>query len=101
MMPHETFTNSFIVNALLMNIWMHSCTFWLIDLFRGYFRGTQAAIFFQVIAKNQVFYGWAFKEYVFNTAAIVWIFLVLIYMSLKPREKINDDLIKKKDLSSQ
>lgn len=40
MMPHETFTNSFIVNAVLMNIWMVSLTYWLVDLFRGYFRGT-------------------------------------------------------------
>ena len=46
-------------------------------------------------------YGWAFKREVFNTACIVWIFLSIIYLSLKPREKIDDDMIKKKDLSAK
>jgi len=38
---------------------------------------------------------------VFNTATIVWVFIALIYLSLKPREKIDDDMIKKKDLNNK
>lgn len=40
MIPGETFTNSFIINAIVMNIWMHSLVYWLVDLNRQYFRGT-------------------------------------------------------------
>jgi hypothetical protein len=53
LVPGETFVNSFMVNALMMNIYMYSLTYWIVDIFRFYLRGTQAAIFFQVIAKNQ------------------------------------------------
>ena len=52
MMPKETFANSFIANAIIINIWMFALTYEIVDLFRQYFQGTQAAIFFQVIAKN-------------------------------------------------
>jgi len=34
MVPRETFVNSFIVNAFIMNIWMHSFTYMMVDLFR-------------------------------------------------------------------
>lgn len=34
MIPGETFTNSFIINAIIMNIWMHSLVYWIIDLNR-------------------------------------------------------------------
>lgn len=46
MVPKETFVNSFIANAMIMNIWMHAFIFELVDLFRWMFTGTQAAIFF-------------------------------------------------------
>jgi hypothetical protein len=62
LVPGETFVNAFMVNAFLMNIYMYSLTYWICDLFRFYLRGTQAAIFFQVIAKHQEFYGWAFSR---------------------------------------
>jgi len=40
MIPGETFTNSFIINAIIINIWMHSLIYWIVDLNRQYFRGT-------------------------------------------------------------
>jgi len=46
LVPKETFVNSFIVNAFLMNIWMHSFTYSMVDLYRQLFAGTQVAIFF-------------------------------------------------------
>lgn len=101
MVPKETFVSSFIINAILMNVWMIALVYEIIDLFRQYFTGTEAAVFFQVIAKNQMFYGWAFRRSVFNTAAITWVFLSLIYLSLKPREKIDSGQVKKKDLESK
>lgn len=101
MVPKETFVSSFIINAILMNFWMVSLIYWLIDLFRQYFTGTEAAVFFQVIAKNQVFYSWFFRRQVFNTAMITWVFLSIIYLSLKPREKIESGQVKRKDLESK
>mmetsp|Transcript_15652 Transcript_15652/g.23993 ORF Transcript_15652/g.23993 Transcript_15652/m.23993 type:complete len:104 (-) Transcript_15652:155-466(-) len=52
LVPQETFMNSFIMNAILMNIYMHSLIYILVNLFRQFTRGSEAAIFFQVIAKN-------------------------------------------------
>ena len=46
MVPKETFVNSFIANAFVMNIWMVALVYELVDLFRQLFTGTQAAIFF-------------------------------------------------------
>jgi len=55
-----------------------------------------------VIAKYSRFHGWALNHSVFNIALVVWIFLSLIYFTLKPREKINDGMeIKLKDLSAK
>jgi len=100
MVPQETFLNSFLVNSLMLNIYMHSVTYFMCDLFRQYIRGTQASIFFQVLAKNMRFYGWAFQRYVFNTALIVWVFIAFFYFLLKPRETITDpEETKKKDLN--
>ena len=53
LVPQETFMNSFLINAMLMNVYMYSLIYFIVDLFRAFMRGTQAAIFFQVIAKNQ------------------------------------------------
>jgi hypothetical protein len=53
MIPKETFVNAFLINALIINIWMVALTYELVDLFRQLFSGTEAAVFFQVIAKNQ------------------------------------------------
>ena len=87
---------------MLMNVYMYSLVYFIVDLFRAFMRGTQAAIFFQVIAKNQQFYGWAFQRYAFNTTTVVWIFVALLYFIMKPREKINDGMTtKRKDLSAK
>jgi hypothetical protein len=54
-------------------------------------RGTEAAIFFQVIAKNQQFYGWFFQKQVFNTSMVIWMVISFIYLSfLKPRHVMKD-----------
>ena len=34
MVPRETFVNSFVVNAFLMNVWMYALIYELVDLFR-------------------------------------------------------------------
>jgi len=102
LVPQETFMNSFLINAFLMNVYMHSLIYLIVDLFRQFVRGTEAAFFFQVVAKNQEFYAWAFQRQLFNTALIVWTITSLIYFSLKPREKIDDkNLTKRKDLSAK
>lgn len=62
LVPGETFVNSFLINAVLMNIYMHGLIYSIIDLFRQFHRGTQAAIFFQVIVKNSQIFGWAFRR---------------------------------------
>jgi len=40
MVPKETFVNSFIVNALSMNMWVVALVYLLVDLFRQFFSGT-------------------------------------------------------------
>lgn len=60
LIPQETFLSAFLVNAILLNVVMCALTYLIVDLFRQFMRGTQAAIFFQVIAKNTEFYRWAF-----------------------------------------
>lgn len=91
LMPHDTMMNSFLINALLMNAYMYSLTYYIVDMFSIYMRGTQAAIFFQVIAKNQQFYGWFFQKQVFNTMMIIWMVGVFVYLSyIKPRHIMKD-----------
>lgn len=100
--PGETFVNAFFVNALLMNLYMCALTYNLVDLFRWYTRGTQAAIFFEVITRHSEFYGGAFKVDAWVTVYIVWLYISTVYFALKPREVVSDDMaIKKKDLPSR
>ena len=90
--PHETMINSFVINAMLMNSYMYSLTYYITDLFSPYMRGTQAAIFFQVITKNMKFYGWFFKRQVFNTLMIIWIlFITAYFVFIKPRVFVKDN----------
>lgn len=97
--PGETFVNAFFVNALLMNFYMCALTYNLVDLFRWYTRGTQAAIFFEVITRHAEFYGGSFKVDAWCTVYIVWFYVITIYFALKPREKVSDGMaVKKKDL---
>ena len=44
--PQETMMNSFLINAMLMNAYMYSLTYYIADIFSPYLRGSQAAIFF-------------------------------------------------------
>ena len=101
LVPGETFCNSFIVNAILLNLYTPACVFFICDLFRQYTRGTEAAKFMNVIARHQVFYGWAFQRGVFVIAIITWSYTSLLYFILKPREKIDDGDIKARDLGSK
>lgn len=81
---------------------MCALTYNMVDLFRWYTRGTQASIFFEVITRNSIFHGAAFKVDAWCTVYIVWLYIVTIYFSLKPREEVIDNLrIKKKDLPSK
>ena len=81
---------------------MVALTYNLVVMFRWFTRGTQAAIFFQVIASNSEFYGTVLKPSAWATVYIVWIYIVTIYFILKPREVVSDDMaIKKKDLPSR
>lgn len=85
-----------------MNVYMVALTYNMVDLFRWYTRGTQAAIFFEVITRNSMFHGALFKIDAWATIYITWIYIVTIYFSLKPREEVIDNLkIKKKDLPSK
>ena len=52
LVPGETFVNSFLVNALLMNLYTPACIFFICDLFRQYLRGTEISIFLNVIARH-------------------------------------------------
>ena len=40
LVPGETFVNSFMVNAFMMNLYMYALTYWVVDLFRYFLRGT-------------------------------------------------------------
>lgn len=100
--PGETFVNAFFVNALLMNFYMCALTYNLVDLFRWYTRGTQAAIFFGVITRHSEFYGGSFKVDAWYSVYLTWFYIAIIYFALKPREVVTDQMkIKKKDLPSK
>ena len=55
MVPGETFVNSFLINALILNVYTPALTYFIVDMFRGYLRGTQVSLFYYVIARNQYF----------------------------------------------
>ena len=45
-MLKESFLTSFLCAAYFVLVYMHALTYMIVDLFRPYMRGTQAAIFF-------------------------------------------------------
>lgn len=40
LVPRETFMNSFLINAFIINLWSHALVYLLCDSFRGFTRGT-------------------------------------------------------------
>jgi len=71
-------------------------------LFRGFLRGTQSAKIFQVQVRNMYFFNWFFRENFFVIFLLVWWWIALVYLILKPVEKINvGDDVKRADLGSK
>eukprot|EP00347_Sterkiella_histriomuscorum_P021703 403333058 len=102
LVPNETFVNSFIFNALIMNIWMFSLIQYLTDMFKDYVRQTSISMIFSVQIKNMYFYQYFLRYNVFIYILTAWIFISLIYFILKPVERINvGQQIKKKDLAAR
>jgi LMBR1 domain-containing protein 1 len=56
LLPNETFVNSFIFNAILMNLWMFALVQFLTDMFQEYIRQTSISMIFSVQIKNMYFY---------------------------------------------
>jgi LMBR1 domain-containing protein 1 len=48
LLPNETFVNSFIFNAILMNLWMFALVQFLTDMFQEYIRQTSISMIFSV-----------------------------------------------------
>ena len=102
LVPKETFINSFMANCMVMNLWMTALTQFMNVLFRGYLRGTSSAKIFQVQIRNMQFFSWFFTENFFIIWLLVWWWVALIYLILKPEEKINlGPNVKRADLGSK
>ena len=100
--PKETFMNSFMANCLVLNLWMTALIQFMNVLFRGYLRGTQSAKIFEVQIRNMKFFNWFYRENFFIIFVLVWWWVALIYLILKPIEKINTgSSVKRGDLQSK
>lgn len=65
LLPNETFVNSFIFNAILMNLWMFALVQFLTDMFQEYIRQTSISMIFSVQIKNMYFYQWFLRYNIF------------------------------------
>lgn len=100
--PKETFVNSFMANCMVMNLWMAAIIQFMNVIFRGYLRGTQSAKIFQVQVRNMYIFSWFYEKNFFIIWMLVWWFIALIYLILKPVEKINlGPDVKRADLSAK
>ena len=100
--PKETFTNSFMANCMVMNLWMSALIQFMNILFRGYLRGTSSAKLFNVQVRNMYFFNWFFRGNFFVIWMIVWWFIAGIYLILRPMEKMQLGLkVKRADLGSK
>lgn len=79
LLPNETFVNSFIFNAMLMNLWMFALVQFLTDMFQEYIRQTSISMIFSVQIKNMLFYQWFYK---YNVFAYMITVRVLLYLYL-------------------
>ena len=101
-LPKETFVNSFMANCMVLNLWMASLIQFMNFMFRGYLRGTESAKIFEVQVRNMYFFGWFFQSNFFIVWTMVWWGISLIYLILKPLDKINlGPDVKRADLSSR
>lgn len=57
--------NSFLFNAMLINIWMFSLTQFMTELFSEYVRKSDIALIFNVQVKYMLFYQWFLRYNVF------------------------------------
>jgi len=100
--PKETFINAFMANCLTVNLWMAALIQLMNVMFRGYLRGTQSAKIFEVQIRNMYFFSWFFTSNFFVIWVLVWWWIALIYLILKPVEKINlGAQVKRADLGSK
>ena len=100
--PNETFVNSFIFNAMLMNMWMFALIQFMCDMFKDYIRQTSISMIFSVQIKNMYFFQWFLRYNIFIYILTAWIFISLIYFILKPAERIQiGQQIKQKDLAAR
>jgi LMBR1 domain-containing protein 1 len=65
LLPNETFVNSFVFNAILMNLWMFALVQFLTDMFQEYIRQTSISMIFSVQIKNMYFYQWFLRYNIF------------------------------------
>jgi LMBR1 domain-containing protein 1 len=102
LLPNETFVNSFIFNAIIMNLWMFALVQFMTDMFKEYIRQTSISMIFSVQIKNMYFFKWFLQYSVFNYILIGWICISGIYFILKPSERINLGMqVKKTDLAAR
>lgn len=99
---NETFVNSFVFNAIIMNLWMFALVQFMTDMFKEYIRQTSISMIFSVQIKNMYFFKYFLQYNVFNYILIAWICICTIYFILKPSERINLGMqVKKTDLAAR
>jgi LMBR1 domain-containing protein 1 len=102
LLPNETFVNSFVFNAILMNLWIFALVQFLTDMFQEYIRQTSISMIFSVQIKNMYFYQWFLRYNIFVYMITGWTFICGIYFILKPAERVNLGMqIKKTDLAAK
>jgi LMBR1 domain-containing protein 1 len=102
MCPNETFVNSFLFNALLLNLEAFAFTQFMTNAFRSYTRFTDISIIFEVHVRHMWLFSWFWTGYIFSYIFIVWFFISLTYFTLKPLEMIRlGDETKLKDMSQK
>jgi LMBR1 domain-containing protein 1 len=77
LLPNETFVNSFVFNAILMNLWIFALVQFLTDMFQEYIRQTSISMIFSVQIKNMYFYQWFLRYNIFVYMITVSIHFIL------------------------
>lgn len=77
LLPNETFVNSFVFNAILMNLWMFALVQFLTDMFQEYIRQTSISMIFSVQIKNMYFYQWFLRYNIFVYMITVRIYYII------------------------
>ena len=82
LLPNETFVNSFVFNAILMNLWMFALVQFMTDMFQEYIRQTSISMIFSVQIKNMYFYQWFLRYNIFVYMIIVSIIIIMCIIGL-------------------